>query len=104
MLTKGLVGVVDTNLTGYDGQYPDVTTVGLRNLTGTVHKDGKVTLWATTSTSSASGDNGADPNKVVRITDDLAATSLTGPVLQETFKTIAGPTYGTVYRGVAYED
>jgi hypothetical protein len=79
-----------------------VTTVGLRNLTGVV-KDGTVTLWATTSTSSKSGDNGADPNKVVRITDDLAATSLTA-VTQEAFETVAGPTYGTVYRGVAYVD
>jgi hypothetical protein len=61
-----------------------------------------VTLWATTSTASASGDQGADPNKVVRITDDLAATSITGRVAQETFKTVAGPTYGVVYRGVAY--
>lgn len=104
VLTKGLIGTVDTNLTGYDGQYPDVTTVGLRNLTGIVDKNGTVTLWATTATSSASTDNGADPNKVVRITDDLAATSLTGAVAQETFKTVAGPAYGTVYRGVAYLD
>jgi len=104
VLTKGLIGVVATNLTGYDGRYPDVTTVGLRNLTGVVHEDGKVTLWATTSTSSASGDQGADPNRVVRITDDLAATSLTGRVAQESFETIAGPTYGKVYRGVAYVD
>jgi hypothetical protein len=104
VLTKDLIGAVDTNLTGYDGQYPDVTTVGLRNLTGIVHKDGTVTLWATTSTSSASGDQGADPNKVVRITDNLAATTLSGPVAQESFKTIAGPTYGKVYRGVAYAD
>ncbi len=104
VLTQGLIGVVDTDLTGYDGQYPDVTTVGLRNLTGVVHRDGRVTLWATTSTSSASGDQGADPNKVVRITDDLEATSLTGKVAEESFKTIAGPTYGKVYRGVAYVD
>ncbi len=75
VLTNGLIGTVDSNLTGVDGQYPDVTTVGLRNLTGVVHGDGKVTLWATTSTSSASGDNGADPNKVVRITDRLEATT-----------------------------
>ncbi len=104
VLTQGLIGTVDTNLTGYDGPYPDVTTVGLRNLTGVVNKNHTVTLWATTSTSSASGDNGADPNKVVEITDDLAATTLTGPVTHETFKTVAGPTYGTVYRGVAYND
>ncbi len=104
VLTRGLIGAVDTDLTGYDGQYPDVTTVGLRNLTGVVHRNGKVTLWATTSTSSASGDNGADPNKVVTIIDDLAATSLTGKVTQESFKIVAGPSYGTVYRGVAYAD
>ncbi len=104
VLTQGLIGVVDTNLTGYDGQYPDVTTAGLRNLTGVVQRDGKVTLWATTSTSSTSGDQGADPNKVVRITDDLEATTLTGKVAEESFKTIAGPTYGKVYRGVAYVD
>lgn len=101
VLTQGLIGKVDTNLFGYDGQYPDVTSIGLRNLTGTVNHDGTVTLWATTSTKSASTDNGADPNKVVRIVDKLSATSLAS-VADETFSTVAGPTYGTVYRGVAY--
>jgi hypothetical protein len=104
VLTKGLIGTVDTNLTGADGPYPDVTTVGLRNLTGVVNKNGTVTLWATTATTSAATDNGADPNKVVRITDVLVATTMTGPVALESFKTIVGPTYGTVYRGVAYAD
>ena len=99
VLTQGLIGTVDTNLFGFDGQYPDVTTVGLRNLTGVVSADGKVTLWATTATSSAAGDNGADPNKVVRITDQLSATTLPST---ETFQVVTGPTYGTVYRGVAY--
>ncbi len=102
VLTKGLIGTVDTGPTGTDGTYPNVTTIGLRNLTGVVdEKDGTVTLWATTSTSSASGDNGADPNKVVRITDDLAATA-PATAMHESFETVAGPTYGTVYRGVAY--
>jgi hypothetical protein len=104
VLTKGLIGTVDSNLFGYDGQYPDVTTIGLRNLAGVVNRNGTVTLWATTSTSSKSGDNGADPNKVVRITDDLSATTVTPNVALETFSTVAGPTYGTVYRGVAYVD
>ncbi len=102
VLTNGIIGLVDSNLYGYDGQYPDVTTIGLRNLSGVVSADGTVTLWATTSTSSASGDNGADPNRVVRITDNLAATTVTTQVSEETFVSIAGPTYGTVYRGVAY--
>jgi hypothetical protein len=102
VLKKGLIGAVDGNLYGYEGQYPDVTTIGLRNLTGVVSDDGIVTLWATTSTASASGDNGADPNKVVQITDRLSATTMTGVVSREAFSTLVGPTYGTVYRGVAY--
>ena len=101
VLTQGLIGQVDTNLTGADGPWPNVTTVGLRNLTGVVNGD-QVTLWATTSTSSTSGDNGADPNKVVVITDQLSATTMTGSVATESFSTLTGPTYGTVYRGVAF--
>jgi hypothetical protein len=102
VLTAGLIGTVDSGLNGYDGPYPDVTTIGLRNLAATIDDEGNVTLWATTSTASASGDNGADPNKVVRITDRLSATTLTGDVAQEAFTTVLGPTYGTAYRGVAY--
>ena len=101
VLRNGLIGSVDTDLNGSDGRYPDVTTVGLRNLTGVVNDDGTVALYATTATSSAATDNGADPNRVVQITDVLAATTMTGSVVQETFKSVAGPTYGTVYRGVA---
>jgi hypothetical protein len=103
VLANGLIGVVDSGLTGVDGPYPDVTTIGLRNLTGVVEGD-RVTLWATTSTSSASGDNGADPNKVVEITDRLDAATLTGDVAAESFQVIARPTYGKVYRGVAFAD
>ena len=102
VLTRNLIGTLDSNLNGYDGPYPAVTTIGLRNLAGRRNADGTVTLWATTSTASASGDNGADPNRVVEITDRLAATSLTGSVAQESFRTLLGPTYGTVYRGVAH--
>jgi hypothetical protein len=101
VLTSGLIGVVDGKLNGPDGQYPDVTTVGLRNLTGVVLGN-RVTLWATTSTSSASGDNGADPNKVVEITDDIGASTLAGSAARESFRVVAGPTYGTAYRGVAF--
>ncbi|HTQ05019.1 MAG TPA: hypothetical protein VMI54_14240 [Polyangiaceae bacterium] len=101
VLTAGLVGQVDTHLNGAAGPYPDVTTIGLRNLTGVVNGD-KVTLWAATSTSSAATDNGADPNKIVTITDELSATTLSGAVTSETFATVLGPTYGTAYRGVAF--
>jgi hypothetical protein len=101
VLRQGLIGVIDTGLTGADGAWPDVTTIGLRNLTGVVNGD-QVTLWAATSTSSASGDNGADPNKIVVITDQLSATTMTGAVAGESFTTVLGPTYGTAYRGVAF--
>jgi hypothetical protein len=100
VLTKGLIGVID-NVTGYDGPWPTITTVGLRNLTGRINGDGTVTLWATTSTVSASTDNGADPNKVVEISDQVAATQLS-QVGNESFKTVAGPVYGTVFRGVGF--
>jgi hypothetical protein len=101
VLKKGLIGVVDSNVTGSDGPWPAITTVGLRNLTGRINGDGTVTLWATTSTSSASGDNGADPNKVVEITDQIAATQLS-QVGNESFTTVAGPVYRTVFRGVGF--
>jgi hypothetical protein len=103
VLTAGLLGTVDSRLDGADGPWPDVTTIGLRNLTGVVEGE-HVTLWATTSTSSASGDNGADPNKVVEITDRLDATTPTGKVANESFRVVVGPTYGKVYRGVAHVD
>jgi hypothetical protein len=103
VLINGLIGTVDSNLTGSDGPWPNVTTIGLRNLTGVVNQaTNTVTLWATTSTSSTSGDNGADPNKVVTITDQIGATTLTGAVASESFSVVMGPTYGTVYRGVAH--
>jgi hypothetical protein len=102
VLTNGLIGTVDSALTGSDGPWPTVTTIGLRNLTGVVNEaTNTVTLWATTSTSSTSGDNGADPNKVVAITDQIGATTLSA-VAGESFSVVVGPTYGTVYRGVAH--
>ena len=97
VLTTGLIGVVDHNLTGAAGPWPDITTIGLRNLTGRINGDGTVTLWATTSTLSASTDNGADPNKVVEITDQIGATAANA-----SFTTVAGPVYGTVFRGVGF--
>jgi hypothetical protein len=97
VLINNLIGTQYT-LNGYDGAYPTVTTTGLRNLTGVV-SGGSVTLWATTSTNSTSGDPGADPNEVVAITDQLSATTLPP---NESFSVLGAPTYGSVYRGVAF--
>jgi hypothetical protein len=95
----GLIGKSYGPLAGKDGAWPQVTIIGLRNLAGRVNGNGTVTLWAVTSTNSTAGDTGADPNQVVEVTDVMAATA---PTVGETFTTVAGPTYGTVYRGVAY--
>jgi hypothetical protein len=75
-------------------------TGGLRNLTGRVNSDGTVSLWAATSTVSGSGDQGADPNKLVEITDNLAATNAS-QAAHEKFSTVVQATYGQVVRGVA---
>jgi hypothetical protein len=100
VLQSGLIGVVDSNVTGSDGPWPNIKTIGLRNMDGVVNQAaGTVTLWAVTSTLSTSGDNGADPNKVVTITDQISATTLPA---NESFSVVVGPTYGTVYRGAAY--
>lgn len=76
-------------------------TGGLRNITGRVNTDGTVTVWAVTSTVSNNGDNGADPNMLVSIVDNLANTSATAAA-GETFQVLMGPTYGEVIRGVAF--
>ena len=74
-------------------------TDGLRNITGTLNKDGTVTIYAITSTVSGNGDQGADPNKLVEVTDDLAATTLPGT---ETFTTLRAAGRLEVLRGVSY--
>jgi hypothetical protein len=81
------------------GTWPQVTTSGLRDLAGRVNADGTVTLWAVTATTSASGDNGADPNEIVQIDDLVAATNLPN---SEQFSVLDGPQYGVRYGGVAF--
>jgi uncharacterized protein (TIGR03437 family) len=75
-------------------------TDGLRNLTGRLNSDGTVTLWAVTSTVSANGDQGADPNQLVMITDVLANTTAAGAA-NEQFITIKSAAAGEVLRGVS---
>ncbi len=74
-------------------------TDGLRNITGRVSRDGTVTIWAITSTVSGSGDQGADPNKLVEITDPLTATT---PAAGEHFSPVRAATFGEVLRGVSF--
>jgi hypothetical protein len=86
-----------TGTNSYTGEPWGVATDGLRNISGQVNSDGTATIYAATSTVSGSGDQGADPNKVVKITDTLSATTPGS----ESFTTIAGPKNRVVYRGVA---
>jgi hypothetical protein len=72
---------------------------GLRNLMGRVDHNGTATIWAITSTVSGDGDQGADPNQLVMITDKLAATSLPAG---ESFTTIQTARFGEVLRGVSF--
>jgi hypothetical protein len=94
-LQAGLIGDM-YSVPGWDFEE---TTTGLRNLTGEVNPNGTVTFFATTSTSSDSGDNGADPNEIVKITDVLGDTSLP---TNESFSVFDGPQAGLRFGGVAF--
>ncbi len=75
-------------------------TDGLRNITGSVNRDGTVTIWAITSTVSGAGDPGADPNKLVAITDKLNY-STSAQAGKENFVTLRSAGWGEVLRGVS---
>ncbi len=103
VLKAGLNLGVNYTVTGKDaagdsGSYTTATD-GLRNITGEVNKDGTVTIFAITSTASVgTGDQGADPDKLVAINDLLADTTLPNG---ESFDTLQTAAYGQVLRGVA---
>ena len=82
-------------------------TGGCRNITGRVGQDGIVTVYAVTSTISASGDQGADPNLLVKVTDrlDAATPAKTGGKDHDSlghFVTLRAARAGEVFRGVAF--
>ena len=77
------------------------TTDGLRNITGQVNKDGTVTIWAITSTTSGNGDTGADPDKLVVITDRFSNTD-PAEAGHEKFRTLRTAGFGEVLRGVSF--
>jgi hypothetical protein len=72
---------------------------GLRNITGRLNRNGTATIYAVTSTVSGNGDQGADPNKLLAITDDPAAASLPAG---ERFSVMRAAGYGEVLRGVSF--
>ena len=94
------------NVFGYPAGTNSVTglpwapaTDGLRNLTGRLNPNGTVDIFAVTSTVSGGGDQGADPNKLVTVTDQLSATSLP---TWESFRPLRAAASGEVLRGVSF--
>lgn len=73
-------------------------TDGLRNITGVVNSDGTATIYAITSTVSGSGDQGADPNKLVANTDTISANTPGS----ESFTTLRNAGFAEALRGVSF--
>ena len=77
-------------------------TGGCRNIIGQNNDDGTVTIYAITSTVSSNGDTGADPNKLVKVTDRVSDTTLpTGHDGLGRFTTVRSAQAGEVFRGIA---
>jgi hypothetical protein len=74
-------------------------TDGLRNIIGRDNGDGTATIYGITSTVSGGGDQGADPNKLVAVTDQLSDATLSA---SESFSTIDSAKSGEVLRGVSF--
>jgi hypothetical protein len=76
-------------------------TGGCRNMIGVAHHDGTATIYAITSTISQNGDNGADPNELVKVTDLISATQPAANGHLDRFVTIRSARAGEAFRGVA---
>ena len=105
-LQKGLQLGVPYTVAGYPTGNNSATGLpwspgadGLRNIIGVNNGDGTATIYAMTSTVSGNGDQGADPNKIVVITDNIAATTLPG---NESFTTFLSAGFGEVLRGISF--
>ena len=75
-------------------------TDGIRNITGSVD-GGKVTIYGITSTVSGSGDQGADPNRLVAVTDVLSNTDA-AKAATEKFTIVRKAGFAEVLRGVSF--
>jgi hypothetical protein len=76
-------------------------TDGLRNINGYTNPNGIVYIWGITSTISGNGDQGADPNRLVAIADELSNTSPTFANYEE-FYTLYQAQNLEVLRGVSF--
>jgi len=101
-LQSGLNIGVPYQVAGYPTSL-NPATGGCRNIVGQDNHDGTVTIFAITSTISANGDTGADPNKLVKVTDRVSDTTLpSGEYGLGHFTTIRSARAREVLRGVAF--
>ncbi len=100
VLQNGLNLGVSYSIANYPVSLNPVTD-GLRNITGRVNADGTVTIWGVTSTVSSNGDQGADPNELVMINDNLSYTTA-AQASSEKFVTLRTAVAGQVLRGVSF--
>jgi len=102
VLQEGLNIGVPYSVDGYPSAL-NPATGGCRNITGRDNWDGTVTIFAITSTISANGDTGADPNKLVAVTDRVSDSALPkGDDRLGHFTTIRRARAREVLRGVAF--
>ncbi len=107
-LTTGLELGVPYTVAGYPTGNNSATglpwapaTDGLRNIEGRVNRDGTATIYAITSTVSGNGDQGADPNRLVAVTDRIANID-PAVAARESFTTLRTARFAEVLRGVSF--
>jgi hypothetical protein len=76
-------------------------TDGIRNITGSADIFGHIVLYGITSTVSGNGDQGADPNRLVAVIDDVANTDAS-VAAKENFVVVRKAGFAEVLRGVAF--
>jgi hypothetical protein len=78
-------------------------TGGCRNIAGKHNWNGTVTIYAITSTISANGDTGAEPNKLLKVTDRVSDSKLpTGDQHPGHFTRVRSAKMREVFRGIAF--
>jgi hypothetical protein len=100
VIQNGLNLGVPYNVPDYPASI-EPATGGCRNITGVVNHDGTATIYAITSTISNNGDNGADPNKLVKVTDRISSTQPATSGDLDKFVMIRSARGGEAFRGVA---
>lgn len=100
VIQNGLNLGVPYGVTNYPASI-EPATGGCRNIIGVVNHDGTATIYAITSTISQNGDNGADPNKLVKVTDLISSSQPATNGYLDKFVTIRSARAGEAFRGVA---